>query len=96
MICAVKVIKFNSVASLQTQVRSQAVSQPAATVRPMRRRTIGPASSGLGDGLAGRDFLVPSCCSDSLWQAKHLKADLDRQLDGVSSETLVWLASWLS
>ncbi|CAB1311888.1 unnamed protein product [Coregonus sp. 'balchen'] len=31
----------------------------------MRRCTIGPASSRLGEGLAGRDVLVPSCSSDS-------------------------------
>ena len=31
--------------------------------RPMSRRTIGPAS--LGEGLAGQNVLVPSCCSDS-------------------------------
>uniref|UniRef100_A0A4W5PWI0 LMBR1 domain containing 2a n=1 Tax=Hucho hucho TaxID=62062 RepID=A0A4W5PWI0_9TELE len=32
----------------------QALSQPASTGRPMGRRTIGPASSGLGEGLAGK------------------------------------------
>jgi hypothetical protein len=31
----------------------------------MGRRTIGPASSGLGEGLAGKDVLVPSRTSDS-------------------------------
>ena len=41
------------------------LSQPAATGRPMGRRTIGPVSSGLGEGLAGRDVLVPSRTSDS-------------------------------
>ena len=46
-------------------VRSQAVSQLAVTRRPMRRRTIGPASSGLGEGLASQEFLVPSRSSDS-------------------------------
>ena len=45
-------------ASLQIRVRFQTVSQPSATRRPMRRRTIGPASSGLGETLAGRDVLV--------------------------------------
>jgi hypothetical protein len=34
--------------------------------RPMRRRTIGPVSSGLGEGLAGRDDLAPLRSSDSL------------------------------
>ena len=31
----------------------------------MGRRTIGAASSGLGEGLAGKDVLVPSLTSDS-------------------------------
>ena len=39
--------------------------QRAATGRPMGRCTIGPLSSRLGDGLAGRDVLVPSRTSDS-------------------------------
>jgi hypothetical protein len=39
--------------SLQTLVRSQALSQPAVIGSPIGRRTIGPASSGLGEGLAG-------------------------------------------
>jgi hypothetical protein len=51
--------------SLQIRVRSRAVSQPAATRRPMRRRTIFPVSFGLGEDLAGRDVLVPSLSSDS-------------------------------
>ncbi|XP_064862592.1 transmembrane ascorbate-dependent reductase CYB561 isoform X1 [Oncorhynchus nerka] len=41
------------------------LSQSATTGRPMGRRTIGPESSGLGEGLAGRDVPVPSCTSDS-------------------------------
>jgi hypothetical protein len=56
-------------ASLQTRILSQAVSQPAVTRRPMRRRTVGPVSSELGKSLAGRDSLVPSCSKDSLWLA---------------------------
>ena len=52
-------------ASLQIRVRSRAVSQLAKTGRHMRRCTIGPTSSGLGEGLAGRDILVPSRSSDS-------------------------------
>ena len=40
-------------ASLQTLVQSRAVSQPAVIKSPIGRHTIGPASSGLGDGLAG-------------------------------------------
>jgi hypothetical protein len=39
--------------SRQTLVRSQAVPQPAVIGSPIGRRTIGPASSGLGEGLAG-------------------------------------------
>ena len=81
---------------LQTQVWSQAVSQPAVIGRPMRRHTIGPLSSGLGEGLAVRGFLVPSRSSDSLWQAGCLQADFSRQLYAVSSDTLVRLASGLS
>ena len=83
-------------ASLQTRVWSKAVSQPALTGRPMRRCTIGPASFGLGEGFAGRDFLVPLCSNDSLWRAWRLQADFGCQLDGVSSDTLVQLASVLS
>ena len=62
----------------------------------MRRHTIGPASSGLGEGLASRDFLVPLRSSNSLWQAGRLQADFGRQLDHVFSDTLVRLASGLS
>ncbi|CDQ72660.1 unnamed protein product [Oncorhynchus mykiss] len=45
-------------------------------------RTIGPALSGLGEGLAGRDVLVPSRFSDSLWRAGHKHANFGRQLKG--------------
>ena len=45
-------------------VRVQALSQPSATGRPMGRRTISPASSGVRARLAGREVLVPSCSSD--------------------------------
>ena len=62
----------------------------------MRRCTIGPASTELWEGLASPDFLVPLRSSDSLWQAGRLQADFGCQLDGVSSDTLVWLASGLS
>jgi hypothetical protein len=62
----------------------------------MRRCTIGPATSRLGEGLAGRDFLVPSCSSDSLWRAGSLQADHGCRLDGVATDTLVHLASGLS
>ena len=55
-------------------VRSRAVSQLAVTGRPMRRRTMGPALSGLREGLAGRDFLVPS--QWLLWRAGHMHADM--------------------
>ncbi|XP_064795155.1 uncharacterized protein LOC135515406 [Oncorhynchus masou masou] len=75
-------------APLQPRVRFQAVSQPGVTGRPMRRRTIGPASSGLGEGLASRDVLVSSCSSDSLWRAGRLQADIGRQFNSVSSDTM--------
>ena len=51
--------------------------------------------SGFGDGLASWDFLVPLLSSDFLWRGGRLLADLGRQLDGVSSDTLVRLASGL-
>ena len=67
-----------------------------ATGRPMRRHTIGPALSWLGEGLAGRDVLDPSCSSNSLWRDGCMDADFGQQLYGISSKTLVWLASGLS
>jgi hypothetical protein len=48
------------------------------------------------EGLAVRDFLVPSRSSDSLWRAGCLQADEGCQLDGVSSDTLLQLASGLT
>ena len=62
----------------------------------MRQCTIGPESSGLGEGLAVRDFLVSSRSSDALWLAGHLQTDFGCQLDSVSSDTLVRLVSGLS
>ena len=55
----------------------------------------GPVSSGLGEGLARWALLGPSCSSDSLWRDGRLQSDIGRQLDGVSSNTLVRLASGL-
>ena len=55
-------------------------------MRPMRWCIIGPVS--LGEGLAIWDFLVPLCSSYSLWW-------VGRQLDGLSSNTLVRLATGL-
>jgi hypothetical protein len=55
--------------------RVQALSQPAPTGRPIGRRTIGPASSGLGEGLAGRDVLVPSRTSKSCGRPDAMHAD---------------------
>ena len=83
-------------ASLQSRVRSQAVLQQAATGRPMRQHTIGQASSGLGEGLVDWDVLVPSRSRDSLWRAGRMHADFGRRLYGVSSDTLVRLASGVS
>ena len=83
-------------ARLQPLVWSQAGSQPAMTGRPMGWRTIGPASSGLGEGLVGWDFLVSSCSSESLWLAGRLQAEFWCQFDSVSSNTLVQRASSLS
>ena len=88
-LCWLKCVK------LQIRVRSRAVSLLAAPGRPMRRRSFGPASSGLGEGLASWDVLVPSRSSDSLWRAGRMHADYGRQLYGVSSDALVWLISGL-
>ena len=49
--------------------------EPAATGRPMGRRTIDPVSSGLGEGLAGRDILVSSHTSDSCGGPGAIHAD---------------------
>ena len=62
----------------------------------MGRCTIDSASSGLGEGLAGRDVLVPSRTSDSCGGPGSLHADTVDQVYGVSSDTLVRLASGLS
>ena len=55
----------------------------------------GPASSGLGEGLAGWDVLVPSRSRDSLCRAGRMHADFGHQLYGVSADTLVRLGSGL-
>ena len=55
-----------------------------------------PVSSELGKCLAERDFLVPLRSSDSLLGAGGLQADFSPHLNGVSSDTLVRLASGLS
>ena len=67
--------------SLQTRVWSQPVSQPAVAVSPIERRTIGPASSGLGDGLAEGDLLGSLRSRDSLWRARRLQADLQSSIE---------------
>uniref|UniRef100_A0AAZ3RKP9 U1-type domain-containing protein n=1 Tax=Oncorhynchus tshawytscha TaxID=74940 RepID=A0AAZ3RKP9_ONCTS len=80
--------------SLQTQVRSRAVSQPAMIWSPIGQCTISPASSGLGDGLAvvvlylAHHGLVTPCVGPGT-----LQADLGCQVNRVSSDTLVRLAS---
>ena len=68
-------------ASLQTRVRSQPVSLQAVTRSPIGQCTIGRASSGLGEGLAGEALLGSS---GSLWLAGRLQADFGRQFNGVS------------
>ena len=73
------------IAVLEVSLQTRAVTQPSVSGRHMRRRTIGPVSSGLGEGLAGRDVLVPSRYSYSCGEP-----------DDVSSDTLVRLASRLS
>ena len=62
----------------------------------MGRRTIGPASFGLGEGLVGRDVLVPSHTSDSCGGPGSVHADTVTRCNGVSSDTLVRLASGLT
>ena len=44
----------------------------------------------------GRQVIIQSRYSDSLWRARCMYADFGRQLYGVSSDTVVWLASGLS
>jgi hypothetical protein len=61
--------------ALEILVRVQALSQPAATRRHMRRRTIGPVLSGLGEVLANKDVLVPLCTSDSCGGLGTMHAD---------------------
>jgi hypothetical protein len=53
-------------------------------------------SSGLGDGLAGRDVLVPSRSINSLWLTGRMHSDCGQQLYSVYSDTLVRLDSGLS
>ena len=63
---------------------------------PIVRRTIGPALSGLGEGLAGAALLGSLRSCHSLWRAGLLQADLGRQLNGGAADTLVQRASGLS
>ena len=87
MLCCLSIAELEP--SLKTWAQSRTVSQPAVIGSPIGRRTIGPPSSGLGKGLAGST-------SVSLWRAGRLHADFGSQLNGVSSDTLVQLASGLS
>ena len=73
-------LRHCSAVSLQSRVQSWAISLLDATGRPMMRHTIGPVLSGLGEGLAGRDVLVPLRSSDSLWRARHMHVDFSHQL----------------
>ena len=59
----------------------------------MGRHTIGPALSGLGEGLAGRDVLVSSLTGNS---CGGLGAVYGCQVYSVFSDTLVQLASGFS
>ena len=61
----------------------------------MGRRTIGLASSGVREGLAGRDILVSSRTSDSCGVPDAVHANQGCQVHSVSSDTLVQLASGL-
>ena len=64
---------------------------------PIVRGTIGPASSRLGKALAeGGLYLAHCALATPLWQAGCLQADLDHKSNGVSSDTLVRLASGFS
>jgi hypothetical protein len=58
--------------------------------------TIGSASSGLGEGSASRDVIVPLHSSDSLWRAGRMHADISRRLYSVHSNILLQLTSRLS
>jgi hypothetical protein len=71
-------------------------SQPAANGRSVGRRTIGLATSVLGrEGLAGMDILVSLRTSDSYGGPGAVHANQGRKVHGVSSDTLVRLASGL-
>ena len=61
----------------------------------MGRRTIGLASSGVREGLAGRDILVSSRTSNSCGVPGAVHANQGCQVHGVSSDTLVRLTSGL-
>ena len=67
--------------SLQTRVRSRAVSQPAVNGSPIGWRAIGPVLYGLGEGLVVGVLLGSPRSSDSLWQAGRLQADLGCQVN---------------
>jgi hypothetical protein len=62
----------------------------------MGRHTIGPASSGLVEGLAGRDVLVPSRTSGSCGGPGAVHVDTVARCTGVSSDTVLRLTSGLS
>ena len=79
-----------------TLVRIQAVSQPAVARTPIGRRTIGPASSGLGEGLAGIDVLVPSRTSDSCGGPGAVHADtVARCTVFPTTHWCGWLPGWM-
>ena len=76
---------------LQTLVWSRTVSQPAMTGRPMRRRTIGPASSVWPAGMSLSHHALATSVAGRAHARWH-----GCKLYGVFSHTLVRLASGLS
>ena len=76
-------------------VRTQALSQPAVTGRSVGRRTNWPSVVRVREGLVGRDILVSSRTSDSCGGSGAVRANQGCQVHGVSSDTLVRLASGL-
>ena len=75
-------------------------SRPGSVVTVRDREVRGathnwPSVIGVKEGLAGRDILVSSRTSDSCGGLGTVRANEGRQVHGVSSDTLVRLASGL-
>jgi hypothetical protein len=87
-----KALHHSVAASLQNGVWSQAVSQLALTGSPIGWHTIVQIRRGF---VSGGALLGSLHSSNSLWLARCLQAHFGCQLNSVSSDTLVQLASRL-